>query len=191
MSSISSMGSSSIVGSSSVAGSSSIISGGKCAYDLSTRSEFSGRIRYVPIDKNFRRLQRGDHILFQGLVAHHAIVEFVDVKGGKLNLIEFTGEIPSTAKITKSAKTFGVLEKGAPIYIVEYQPNETLSVEETIEKAYSALGKGDYGLLNNNCEHFATWCKTGHPISNQASDAKITSTTSVAASSLASSCSVM
>ncbi len=33
---------------------------------------------------------------------------------------------------------------------------------ETVERAKSKLYKGDYHLLFNNCEHFASWCKIGN-----------------------------
>lgn len=33
--------------------------------------------------------------------------------------------------------------------------------EETIARARSKIGETKYGLLTNNCEHFAMWCKTG------------------------------
>jgi len=33
--------------------------------------------------------------------------------------------------------------------------------EETVARAESQLGKGEYNLIVNNCEHFAVWCKTG------------------------------
>lgn len=35
------------------------------------------------------------------------------------------------------------------------------SPEETVERAESQLGKGEWNLVGNNCEHFAIWCKTG------------------------------
>lgn len=35
------------------------------------------------------------------------------------------------------------------------------SPKETIERARSQIGKHDYNLVFNNCEHFALWCKTG------------------------------
>ena len=35
------------------------------------------------------------------------------------------------------------------------------SPEETVNRALSRLGEGNYNLLSNNCEHFAIWCKTG------------------------------
>ena len=41
------------------------------------------------------------------------------------------------------------------------------SPEETVERAKSQLGEGDYNLVFNNCEHFALWCKTGVKESSQ------------------------
>ena len=36
-----------------------------------------------------------------------------------------------------------------------------------VQRAQSRLGEQRYDLLTNNCEHFATWCKTGHAYSDQ------------------------
>ena len=41
------------------------------------------------------------------------------------------------------------------------------SPEETIARAKQCLGTGGYHLLDNNCEHFALWCKTGISESHQ------------------------
>ena len=41
------------------------------------------------------------------------------------------------------------------------------SPEETVKRAESQLGEGDYNLVFNNCEHFAVWCKTGVRESSQ------------------------
>ncbi|MEM9002188.1 MAG: lecithin retinol acyltransferase family protein [Cyanobacteria bacterium P01_F01_bin.86] len=38
-----------------------------------------------------------------------------------------------------------------------------------VQRAESRLGEQRYDLLTNNCEHFATWCKTGHQLSSQLS----------------------
>lgn len=40
---------------------------------------------------------------------------------------------------------------------------ERLSREETVQRAYSMLGRTEknYSISNNNCEHFAFWCATG------------------------------
>lgn len=36
-----------------------------------------------------------------------------------------------------------------------------------VQRAQSRLGEQRYDLLTNNCEHFATWCKTGQNRSDQ------------------------
>jgi len=38
---------------------------------------------------------------------------------------------------------------------------------EVIRRAASRLGKDDYHLLTNNCEHFCTWCLSGQGRSKQ------------------------
>jgi len=40
--------------------------------------------------------------------------------------------------------------------------------EEILSRAYSRLGEDRYNLIFNNCEHFASWCATGIPVSFQA-----------------------
>ena len=37
----------------------------------------------------------------------------------------------------------------------------------TLRRAMSRIGEQNYNLLFNNCEHFATWCKTGRHSSEQ------------------------
>ena len=43
----------------------------------------------------------------------------------------------------------------------------TFSPRETVERARSKIGQKGYSLVNNNCEHFALWCKTGIAMSSQ------------------------
>jgi len=86
---------------------------------------------------------------------------------GILQIIEFTGENASDARICKNVKNFDELPRAGPIYIVVYKPGESFAVQETIARANSLLGEADYNALINNCEHFATWCKTGHSFSVQ------------------------
>jgi Lecithin retinol acyltransferase/PspA/IM30 family len=42
--------------------------------------------------------------------------------------------------------------------------------EAVVHRAESRLGEQRYNLLFNNCEHFATWCKTGVSYSSQVKD---------------------
>jgi len=57
--------------------------------------------------------------------------------------------------------------QGKPIQIVEsraiFEPNEI------VERAKSRLGERSYDLWDNNCEHFATWCRSNEHESPQIS----------------------
>jgi len=44
---------------------------------------------------------------------------------------------------------------------------ELFNPEEVIKRARSRIGKADFNLLFNNCEHFASWCKIGYHRSKQ------------------------
>ncbi|MBD2197896.1 MULTISPECIES: lecithin retinol acyltransferase family protein [Calothrix] len=41
------------------------------------------------------------------------------------------------------------------------------SSSRVVERAKKRLGENKYNLIFNNCEHFATWCKTGKHKSKQ------------------------
>lgn len=43
-----------------------------------------------------------------------------------------------------------------------YRVISLLTEPETILKAISKVDDMDYHVLDNNCEHFAVWCKTGN-----------------------------
>ena len=60
--------------------------------------------------------------------------------------------------------------------VSEFSQGEVVSVMEhtnasptgvTLRRAMIRLGEQNYNLLFNNCEHFATWCKTGRHRSEQ------------------------
>lgn len=41
------------------------------------------------------------------------------------------------------------------------------TMKKTCSRARSQIGRGDYSIFNNNCQHFALWCKTGLAFSGQ------------------------
>jgi hypothetical protein len=45
--------------------------------------------------------------------------------------------------------------------------SKAFAADAVIERAESRLGRADFDLVFNNCEHFATWCKTGISDSEQ------------------------
>ncbi|HCE2310193.1 TPA: lecithin retinol acyltransferase family protein [Vibrio parahaemolyticus] len=44
---------------------------------------------------------------------------------------------------------------------------EHVTLEESYSSAISCIGMEGYDLFDNNCEHFATWCRTGVAYSGQ------------------------
>jgi hypothetical protein len=57
--------------------------------------------------------------------------------------------------------------QGRDITIKHYSPGECFSPEFVVIRAYSRLGETEYHLICNNCEHFASWCKTDNHDSKQ------------------------
>ena len=55
--------------------------------------------------------------------------------------------------------------QGQPVRVISHHGASPVGV--TLRRAMGRLGEQDYNLLFNNCEHFATWCKTGRHRSGQ------------------------
>lgn len=60
-----------------------------------------------------------------------------------------------------------VFARGNRVYRRNYQLEFCYLPEIVVDRALSRLGEQKYNLLFNNCEHFATWCKTGKNESQQ------------------------
>ena len=71
---------------------------------------------------------------------------------------------PSEAIERTDLATFS---QGNPIYVAEYSDGFGYIPDAVVERAESRLGEQEYNLLFNNCEHFASWCKTGVSDSRQ------------------------
>lgn len=93
----------------------------------------------------------------EGIYQHHGI----DMGDG--TVIHYRK--PSETIERTSLATFA---RGNPVYIKHYP---TAFIADTVvRRAESRLGEKHYNLLFNNCEHFATWCKTGMSYSQQVKD---------------------
>ncbi|WP_115018956.1 lecithin retinol acyltransferase family protein [Synechococcus sp. UW140] len=55
--------------------------------------------------------------------------------------------------------------QGQPVSVVPHTQCSPQGV--TLRRAMGRIGEQNYNLLFNNCEHFATWCKTGRHHSAQ------------------------
>lgn len=71
---------------------------------------------------------------------------------------------PSETIERTSLETFA---RGNPIYVAQYGDGFGYIPDIVVERAKSRLGERKYNLLFNNCEHFASWCKTGVSKSEQ------------------------
>ena len=50
---------------------------------------------------------------------------------------------------------------GFPVSVIEFPSEKCFPPDEVIKRACSRLNENGYNLPFNNCDHFATWCKTG------------------------------
>ena len=109
---------------------------------------------------NLSVLEAADHIKWKRLQGydHHAIVEFVDHESGQIHVIEYGSDNEGFSfgkGVVKESTIHGV------VGMYKYVYPECDDVHEVLQRAKSRLGERKYNPCTNNCEHFATWCKTG------------------------------
>lgn len=142
-----------------------------------TYTDSDGRKHEVPMVwvSSLGELQRGDHIAFcrhSGAYWHHAIVEHIDTEKSKVIVIEYSNTAkgfsednsippkrPGLAKVVRGEYQFQI------VYLIKYK--QCLDQDSVVWRARSKLGERKYNLFSNNCEQFATWCKTGTSSSQQ------------------------
>jgi hypothetical protein len=108
-------------------------------------------------------MARGDQIYvmqeflnMQGIYEHHGI-DCGDGTVIHLRKRADTIERTSFATFVNNAKS--------KVYVRRYKT--CFIPDVVVKRAESRLGERNYNLLFNNCEHFATWCKTGVSESRQ------------------------
>ena len=63
--------------------------------------------------------------------------------------------------------SFATFSRGNSVSVKYYSKGFCYVPEVVVSRAESRLGEAEYSLFFNNCEHFATWCKTGISDSKQ------------------------
>ncbi|XP_071849461.1 uncharacterized protein [Apostichopus japonicus] len=106
-------------------------------------------------------LKAGDHVAWVRSygIWHHGIVE--KIADNTLHVIEFSKPSCCSWEIKRRKKSISSI--CSPMYKA-YYTEELLKQNPpdlVIVRAVSRLGKEGYNLFTNNCEHFATFCKTG------------------------------
>ena len=107
----------------------------------------------------------GDHIRVKralGAYYHHGI----DMGDG--TVVHFEGEPLQQQDVRVTRVDLDEFLKGGVPEVVEYPSDiSTYAPKETLERAAEMVGRKGYRLFSNNCEHFATYCKSGKPYSTQ------------------------
>ena len=127
----------------------------------------------IPTNSFVEVLKPGDHVTWQRIAAywHHAIVSQVNADKNEIVVIEWTKEgnrlgifeKPLTMKATGGGKLFNQM------YRIDYSEDiaKANKAELVLARARSRINDTGYGLFGDNCEAFATYCKTGCAKSHQ------------------------
>ena len=92
-------------------------------------------------------LSKGDHIYCNRTVySHHGIYD------GDDHVYEYNEGVIRRVSLRSFADGDNILTLNSPVC---YSP------EEIIKRAQSRIGERNYDLFQNNCEHFARWCRNG------------------------------
>ncbi len=111
-------------------------------------------------------MARGDQIfVMRSLVGLASAYEHHGIDCGDGTVIHYSkrGEVPQVTR-TPMLEFTGSQPVMVKRYATCYLP------DAAVQRAVDRLGERKYSLLLNNCEHFATWCKTGRQLSRQVQD---------------------
>lgn len=95
------------------------------------------------------------------------------VYSGNDFVIHFTSEGGDTSSDNKvmETRTSKFIRDAGSIEVLafpdEVNGKKVFTMEEVRSRARSQIGRGNYSVFNNNCQHFALWCKTGLAFSGQ------------------------
>ncbi|MCC6794316.1 MAG: lecithin retinol acyltransferase family protein [Candidatus Hydrogenedentes bacterium] len=105
-------------------------------------------------------MARGDHLrVFRRGYWHHGI----DCGDG--TVIHYTGELFDRSNAAVRRTPIEQFAKGGKVRVVK--SHSDFHIEDIIARAESRLEEMRYSTVSNNCEHFASWCRTGRRESKQ------------------------
>jgi Lecithin retinol acyltransferase len=107
-------------------------------------------------------MARGDQIyVMRPLMGLSGVYEHHGIDCGDGTVIHYAKL--DVAQVSRTS--WGKFAAGNPVYVKN--PPTSYITDVVMQRAESRLGERQYSLLSNNCEHFATWCKTGRNESAQ------------------------
>eukprot|EP01065_Artemidia_motanka_P038794 TRINITY_DN47644_c0_g1_i1.p1 TRINITY_DN47644_c0_g1~~TRINITY_DN47644_c0_g1_i1.p1 ORF type:complete len:408 (+),score=122.21 TRINITY_DN47644_c0_g1_i1:67-1290(+) len=129
-----------------------------------------GRRAKELIDRRTRHQERfrpAEHILAarKSSFSHHGIYTS---RGTVIHYCSDRGKKEPGAKMAVRETCFHVFVNGctdAEVEPVKY--DDCFDAAHTLRLARQSIGRAEFSLLANNCEHFASWCKKGVGVSEQ------------------------
>jgi hypothetical protein len=119
----------------------------------------------------------GDHLYYYrsgSLYSHHGICcgdgTVVHYESSLWLKLAGTWLDPQIAEPTVRRVTLEEFAQGKAVIVRDYSQCD--DPQTVVQRALSRLGESDYDLWENNCEHFAVWCKTGRARSMQVEAAR-------------------
>ncbi|XP_052814898.1 uncharacterized protein LOC128241839 [Mya arenaria] len=136
-------------------------------------------VKAIPVF-SYDDIEIGDHITYNGRIYdHHAIVS-AKFGNEKIKIIEATNSFSGAvfgifpfgrkALIKESERSLDFTKDRIHVVVYKKRVFENIKVASRAKAICEAKGttsKYDYHLLDNNCEHFATFCVTGKKFSLQ------------------------
>jgi len=105
-----------------------------------------------------------------GLLEHHAIV--VAWRGDYIVKVIHVIQKENEHEVCEEEVDLEYYIKQRKVHRYDYDPKDVYQPDEVLQRARRKLGKFEYHVINNNCEHFVCWCKYNVEESSQASTAK-------------------
>jgi len=113
-------------------------------------------------------MARGDHIRVRRPFYWHHGIDLGD--GTVIHASGEPGQLNRGARVRRDSMARFL--RGGALEVVS--DARALPADEIVARAEEALGRGEYNVLFNNCEHFAHWCQVGQSLSRQVEQMALT-----------------
>lgn len=101
---------------------------------------------------------------------HHAIVLDINPVRSRIEVISYMLSVSERPIVRRRWVKVDLAKRD--LYRIDYDPGECYSPDVVANRALSRLGETQYDVIDNNCEHFTRWAKTGANRSHQVEDIK-------------------
>ena len=98
-------------------------------------------------------------------IFHYAVYRHYGIYAGRGRVIHYAGWIRGRRGLIQEVLLDEFTEGRE--FEVEESPPDLINGRDIVQRARSRLGERCYDLLENNCEHFCTWCQFGEARSVQ------------------------